>query len=134
MDRGLNMVSVNGGLLMGSSPHDGHQLMTVDNPYLKGAAEMFEDGVFVTVDLGFLVDAHICVYEDVSSYGRYLCFDQVIDSNTAALELAHMLFPSSPSSPSPQRSALLFTLHFVLASKKHVLCENCFPKKSGFFS
>ncbi|KAI8565272.1 hypothetical protein RHMOL_Rhmol03G0246000 [Rhododendron molle] len=101
MDRGLNMVSVNGGLLVGSSPQ-GHQLMTVDNPYLKGAAEMYEDGVFVTVDLGFLVAAHICVYEDVSSYGRYLCFNQVIDSNTAALKLAHMLFPSSPSSPSPQ--------------------------------
>ncbi|XP_058206445.1 cinnamoyl-CoA reductase 1-like [Rhododendron vialii] len=101
MDRGLNMVSINGGLLIGSSPH-GHQLMTVDNPYLKGAAEMYEDGVFVTVDLGFLVDAHICVYEDVSSYGRYLCFNEVIDSNTAALKLAHMLFPSSPSSPSPQ--------------------------------
>lgn len=106
MDRDLNMVSVNGGLLIDNSPPlDGHhhQVMTVDNnPYLKGAAEMYEDGVFVTVDLGFLVDAHICVYEDVSSYGRYLCYNQVINSEIAALKLARMLFPSSPSSPPPQ--------------------------------
>ena len=25
--------------------------LTIKNPYLKGAAEMYEDGVFVTVDL-----------------------------------------------------------------------------------
>ncbi|GMP25293.1 hypothetical protein CsSME_00002232 [Camellia sinensis var. sinensis] len=88
MDRGVNMVSVNGGMLIGPPA-----LMNINNPYLKGAAEMYEDGVFVTVDLRFLVDAHICVFEDVSSYGRYLCFNKVINSNIAALKLAHMLSP-----------------------------------------
>ena len=44
-DRGVNMVSINGGFLM-APPH-----LTIKNPYLKGAAEMYEDGVFVTVDL-----------------------------------------------------------------------------------
>ncbi|XP_057464199.1 cinnamoyl-CoA reductase 1-like [Actinidia eriantha] len=99
MDRGLNMVSVNGGLLMSPSPD---KLMTIDNPYLKGAAEMYEDGVFVTVDIRFLVDGHICVFEDVSSYGRYLCFNQVVNSNNAALKLARMLFPPAVPSPPPQ--------------------------------
>lgn len=52
MDREINMVSINGGLIM--SPD-----ITIANPYLKGAAEMYEDGVFVTVDLSFIVDAHL---------------------------------------------------------------------------
>ncbi|KAI4311560.1 hypothetical protein MLD38_036445 [Melastoma candidum] len=89
MDRGVNMVSINGGLPM--SPD-----LTIENPFLKGAAEMYEDGVLVTVDLEFLADAHVCVYEDVSAYGRYLCFDRVINTSEEALRLARMLAPSSP--------------------------------------
>ncbi|XWS65041.1 hypothetical protein CRYUN_Cryun05aG0056700 [Craigia yunnanensis] len=96
MDRGINMVTINGGLLM--TPD-----LTITNPYLKGAAEMYEDGVFVTVDLRFIVDAHICVFEDVSSYGRYLCFNHLINCSHNADKLAQMLLPSSDSSP-PQSS------------------------------
>ncbi|GLT91235.1 hypothetical protein SLE2022_091330 [Rubroshorea leprosula] len=92
MDRGIDMVSVNGGLVMDSD-------LSISNPYLKGAAEMYEDGVFVTVDLNFLVDAHICVFEDVSSFGRYLCFNNVISRPEDAIKLASMLTPSAPSLP-----------------------------------
>lgn len=92
MDRTINMVSVNAGLLM--SPD-----LSINHPYLKGAAEMYEDGTFVTVDLDFLVDAHICVFEDVSSYGRYLCFNHVISSPVDAFELARKLNLSAPSPP-----------------------------------
>lgn len=88
MDRGVNMVSINGGLLV-------HPDLSIREPYLKGAAEMYEDGVFVAVDLKFLVDAHMCVFEDVSSYGRYLCFNRVINSSKDAATLANMLLPSS---------------------------------------
>lgn len=88
------MVSINSGLLMCPD-------LTIKNPYLKGAAEMYKDGVFVTVDLRFLVNAHICVFEDVSSYGRYLCFNRVINCNNDAHRLANMLLPPSVSS-SPQ--------------------------------
>ncbi|QHO44472.1 uncharacterized protein DS421_5g171340 [Arachis hypogaea] len=95
MDRGMNMVSINAGLLM--SPD-----LSISNPYLRGAAEMYEDGVFVTVDLPFLVDAHICVYEDVSSYGRYLCFNHIINTQDDALRLARILTPDAASSL-PQR-------------------------------
>ncbi|KAL5550986.1 hypothetical protein UlMin_001162 [Ulmus minor] len=91
MDRGVNMVSINAGLIMGPD-------LSINNPYLKGAAEMYEDGVFVTVDLCFLVDAHICVYEDVSSYGRYLCFNNIINRPEDALLLARKLTPSLPQS------------------------------------
>lgn len=93
MDRGISMVTINSGLLM--SPE-----LNITNPYLKGAAEMYEGGVFVTVDLDFLVDAHICVYEDIASYGRYLCFNHIINQKQDALNLAQMLSPL----PSPPQS------------------------------
>ncbi|XP_004512517.1 cinnamoyl-CoA reductase-like SNL6 [Cicer arietinum] len=91
MDRGVNMVSINAGLLM---THD----LSLKHPYLRGAAEMYEDGVFVTVDLKFLVDTHICVYEDVSSYGRYLCFNHIINTQDDAVQLAQQLTPTASSS------------------------------------
>ncbi|XP_051142364.1 cinnamoyl-CoA reductase-like SNL6 [Andrographis paniculata] len=86
MDRGVNMVSINGGLLM-------CQDLSIKDPYLLGAAEMFKDGVFVTVDLKFLVDAHICVFEDPSSYGRYLCFNRTISCTRDVQKLASRLLP-----------------------------------------
>ncbi|CAA0813118.1 NAD(P)-binding Rossmann-fold superfamily protein [Striga hermonthica] len=90
MDRGVNMVSINAGLLMCPD-------LSIKDPYLLGAAEMYKDGVFVTVDLKFLVDAHICVFEDPSSYGRYLCFNRIINSSDDAVQLATMLLPPSSS-------------------------------------
>ncbi|XP_039006181.1 cinnamoyl-CoA reductase-like SNL6 isoform X2 [Hibiscus syriacus] len=92
MDRDINMVTINGGLLM--TPD-----LNITNPYLKGAAEMYEDGIFVTADLRFITNAHICVFEDVSSYGRYICFNHVINCSHDADKLAQMLLPSSDSSP-----------------------------------
>nr|GLL28308.1 cinnamoyl-CoA reductase-like SNL6 [Ipomoea trifida] len=92
MDREVNMVSINGGLLI--SPG-----LSMKDPYLKGAAEMYEGGFFVAVDLGFLVDAHICVFEDVSSYGRYLCFNRVINCSEDTSKLANMLLSVNPSHP-----------------------------------
>ncbi|KAJ9547508.1 hypothetical protein OSB04_020051 [Centaurea solstitialis] len=99
MDRGVSMVSINAGLLLIPD-------LTITHPYLKGAAEMYEDGVFVTVDLKFLVDSHICVFEEVSAYGRYLCFNHVINCNKDAVTLAHILLPPDVSSL-PPRSVLL---------------------------
>lgn len=84
MDRGVNMVSVNAGLLVGPD-------LTIDNPYLKGAAEMYESGLFVTVDLSYLVEAHICVFQDASSYGRYICFNNIISTHEDAVDLARKL-------------------------------------------
>uniref|UniRef100_A0A2P2JC68 3-beta hydroxysteroid dehydrogenase/isomerase domain-containing protein n=1 Tax=Rhizophora mucronata TaxID=61149 RepID=A0A2P2JC68_RHIMU len=92
MDRGINMVTINGGLLL--SPD-----VTLANPYLEGAAEMYEDGVFVTVDLKFITNAHICAFEDIASYGRYLCFNHVINCNEDSINLCNMLSPLSKYSP-----------------------------------
>lgn len=89
------MVSINAGLLM--SPD-----LIIANPYLKGVAEMYEDGLFVTVDLDFLVNAHICVFEDVSSYGRYVCFNHVINREEDAIKLSMMLTLSTTVSTPPR--------------------------------
>ncbi|KAJ8631982.1 hypothetical protein MRB53_025318 [Persea americana] len=92
MDRGVNMVSVNAGLLMG-------QELSISNPYLKGAAEMYEEGVMVMVDVKMVVDAHIYAFENPSTYGRYLCFNHVINKHEDALKLAQILTPDSPYPP-----------------------------------
>ncbi|CAH9070203.1 unnamed protein product [Cuscuta europaea] len=90
MDREVNMVSINGGLLITPG-------LSMKDPYLKGAAEMYEGGFLVAVDLGFLVDAHICVFEDVASYGRYLCFNHVINSSQDTTKLAKMFLSIDPT-------------------------------------
>lgn len=92
MDRGISMVTINAGLLVGPN-------LSIRHPYLKGAAEMYQDGVLVTVDLNFLVDAHIYVFEDISSYGRYLCFNHVINRPEHAIKLAKALLPSASVHP-----------------------------------
>lgn len=111
MDRSLNMVSVNAGLLMGPD-------LSITNPYMKGAAEMYEDGVLVTVDVDFLVDAHICVFEDVSSYGRYLCFNNIINRSEDAVELARKLTPSAPSYPKSQDQDDMMIIQQRISNKK----------------
>lgn len=115
MDRGVNMVSINAGLLM-------YPDLTIKDPYLKGASEMYEGGVFVTVDLRFLVDAHVCVFEDVSSYGRYLCFNHVINCNKDADQLSSILLPPSSVSSAPQSQRLVAPFFFFFQ-----FCGSNFP-------
>ncbi|KAF5206493.1 Cinnamoyl-coa reductase protein [Thalictrum thalictroides] len=95
MDRGVQMVSINSGVLVGPD-------LSIKNPCLKGAAEMYQNGVLVTVDLEYLVEAHICIFEDVSTYGRYLCFNNIINHPDDAVKFAQMLTPSSTASSLPQ--------------------------------
>ena len=95
MDRGVDMVSINAGLLLAGAQ------LSPSSPYLKGAPEMYESGVLVTVGLQYLVDAHICVFENSAAFGRYICFNHTITQPEDALKLAQLLDPSSkPCSPS----------------------------------
>uniref|UniRef100_A0A0D6R644 NAD-dependent epimerase/dehydratase domain-containing protein n=1 Tax=Araucaria cunninghamii TaxID=56994 RepID=A0A0D6R644_ARACU len=91
MDRGLNMVTVNAALIVG--PGFPHHNPVSTLAYLKGAAQMYEDGLLASVDVRYLADAHICVFEDPSSYGRYICFNQIVNSTEHALDLAKSLRP-----------------------------------------
>ncbi|XP_020682377.1 cinnamoyl-CoA reductase-like SNL6 isoform X1 [Dendrobium catenatum] len=110
MDRGVDMVAVNAGLILA-----GPELSSA-NPYLKGAPEMYEDGVLVTVKLKFLVDAHICVFENPDAYGRYLCFNHTICHPKDAINLAQMLSPGP--SPPPRYNDGLGVIQGRIHSKK----------------
>ncbi|TVU31539.1 hypothetical protein EJB05_23226 [Eragrostis curvula] len=92
MDRGVDMVTINAGLVSGPG-------LTAAHPYLKGAPDMYDDGVLVTVDADFLADAHVAAYESPTAYGRYLCFDNAVCRPEDAVKLAQMLSPSAPRSP-----------------------------------
>ncbi|XP_031285010.1 cinnamoyl-CoA reductase-like SNL6 [Pistacia vera] len=97
MDRMLCMVSINAGLVLGPS-------VTKQNPgstmfYLKGAAEMYENGVLAFVDVNFLADVHIRAFEDRSTCGRYFCFNQIVNTSEQAFKLAQSLSPLIPLPP-----------------------------------
>ncbi|KAH0670959.1 hypothetical protein KY290_026393 [Solanum tuberosum] len=58
--------------------------------YLKGAQEMFRNGLLATVDVNRLAVEHVLVFEDMknTSYNRYISFDQVIRSEEELEKLA----------------------------------------------
>ncbi|GAB4838165.1 hypothetical protein Ancab_027694 [Ancistrocladus abbreviatus] len=91
MDRMLNMVAINAGLVIGPGIPQQNSRSTMS--YLKGAAEMYENGVLAYVNVNFLVDAHIRAFEDPSACGRYLCFNQVINNEEEAVKLVQSLRP-----------------------------------------
>ncbi|XP_023530490.1 cinnamoyl-CoA reductase-like SNL6 isoform X2 [Cucurbita pepo subsp. pepo] len=79
MDRRLNMVSINAGLVLGPAVAEENSVSTIS--YLK------------VVDVKFLVDVHIRAMEDSSTGGRYFCFDQIVNSEDETIKLANTLRP-----------------------------------------
>lgn len=102
MDRGVDMVAINAGMLL-AAPGPGLGLgLTAAHPYLKGAPDMYDGGVLATVDVGFLADAHVAAYESPTVYGRYLCFSNAVCRPEDAVKLAQMLSPAPPRSSPPR--------------------------------
>ncbi|XP_077236752.1 cinnamoyl-CoA reductase-like SNL6 [Tasmannia lanceolata] len=91
MDRMVSMVSVNAALVLG--PDVAHQNPGSTMSYLKGAAQMCENGVLASVDVNYLVNVHIRAFEDKSSSGRYFCFNHIVNSEKDAIRLAKSLSP-----------------------------------------
>lgn len=91
MDRMINMVSINSGLVLGPGVAQLNSRSTMS--YLKGAAQMYEKGVLAYVDVKFLVDVHLLAFEDSSSSGRYFCFNQIVNDEEKALKLVQNLSP-----------------------------------------
>ncbi|KAF3452887.1 hypothetical protein FNV43_RR03320 [Rhamnella rubrinervis] len=91
MDRMLNMVSINAGLVLGPGVTRQNPLPTMS--YLNGAAQMYENGVLAFVDVNFLVDVHVRAFEDRSTCGRYFCFNQTVNTEEEAVKLAKSLSP-----------------------------------------
>uniref|UniRef100_A0A0E0MB60 NAD(P)-binding domain-containing protein n=1 Tax=Oryza punctata TaxID=4537 RepID=A0A0E0MB60_ORYPU len=104
MDRGVDMVAINAGLLTGAG-------LNAANPYLKGAPDMYDHGVLVTVDVDFLADAHIAAYECPTAYGRYLCFNNAVCRPEDAAKLAQMLISSSSAPPSDELKVIPQRIH-----------------------
>ncbi|PIN21891.1 Cinnamoyl-CoA reductase [Handroanthus impetiginosus] len=106
MDRMLEMVSINGGLVLG--PDVALQNAQVTMSYLQGAEQMYVNGVLATVDVSFLADVHIQAFEDCSTSGRYFCFNQIVNSDAETVKLARLLSPliSIPSRHDFQESEI----------------------------
>ncbi|KAJ7979558.1 Cinnamoyl-CoA reductase-like [Quillaja saponaria] len=91
MDRMLNMVSINAGLVLGPGIAQQNPWSTIS--YLKGADQMYENGVLAFVDVNFLADVHIRAFEDPSTCGRYFCFNKIVNTEEQAVKLAERLNP-----------------------------------------
>ncbi|KAF5739619.1 putative cinnamoyl-CoA reductase [Tripterygium wilfordii] len=91
MEEGLSLVSICPGLITG--PKFFHENSTASIAYLKGAREMFSDGLLATVDVNRLAEAHLCVFEATNrrAVGRFICYDQVIDEEEEAEKLAKQM-------------------------------------------
>ncbi|XP_065879603.1 cinnamoyl-CoA reductase-like SNL6 [Euphorbia lathyris] len=90
-ETGLKMASICPGLITG--PDFFHRNSTATIAYLKGAQEMYKDGILATVDVMKLAEAHACVFEALNktAFGRYICFDQVIEREDDAENLAKQI-------------------------------------------
>ncbi|KAL2481079.1 NAD(P)-binding Rossmann-fold superfamily protein [Abeliophyllum distichum] len=91
MDRMLDMVSINPGLVIGAAVALQNPQVTLS--YLQGGEQMYVNGVLAFVDVNFLADVHIRAFEDRSTIGRYFCFNQIVNSDKEALKLAQTLTP-----------------------------------------
>ncbi|KAL3526415.1 hypothetical protein ACH5RR_011071 [Cinchona calisaya] len=87
-ERGLKLATICPGLITGPEFH--HRNSTSTIAYLKGAREMYRDGVLAIVDVNRLAKAHVFVYEEMkrNATGRYICFDQKIESQEEIDKLA----------------------------------------------
>ncbi|KAM7506621.1 hypothetical protein LguiA_017074 [Lonicera macranthoides] len=77
-ERGLRLTTICPGLITGPNFFPRNPTSTV--AYLKGAQEMYANGLLAVVDVNRLAEAHVRVFEAMNrtAFGRYICFDKVI--------------------------------------------------------
>ncbi|KAG9140698.1 hypothetical protein Leryth_006902 [Lithospermum erythrorhizon] len=88
-ERGVKLATICPGLITGPDFSNRNPTSTI--AYLKGAKEMFTEGLLATVDVEKLAKAHVTVYEAMgkeASNCRYFCYDQIIRSAEDAQMLA----------------------------------------------
>ncbi|XP_061988288.1 cinnamoyl-CoA reductase-like SNL6 [Rosa rugosa] len=87
-ETGLKLTTICPGLITGPEFFSRNPTATI--AYLKGAQEMYQCGVLATVDVMRLAEVHVSVYEAMnkSAFGRYICFDRVIETEKEAEKLA----------------------------------------------
>ncbi|KAI5665522.1 hypothetical protein M9H77_15375 [Catharanthus roseus] len=89
-ERGLKLATICPGLITGPDFCCRNSTSTI--AYLKGAEEMYKDGVLACVDVNTLARAHLCVLEEMNKTGngtgRYICYDQIIQNQYEIRDLA----------------------------------------------
>ncbi|XP_035538960.1 uncharacterized protein LOC109000713 [Juglans regia] len=89
MDRMLNTVTINAGLILG--PQVTQQNLGSTMSIFK--VMMYQLRVLAFVDVKFLVNIHIRAFEDRSTCGRYFCFSGIANSKIEAIKLTQSLSP-----------------------------------------
>ncbi|KAG8637791.1 hypothetical protein MANES_15G165400v8 [Manihot esculenta] len=115
-ERGLKLVTICPGLITG--PDFFRRNPTATIAYLKGAREMFADGLLATVDVMKLAEAHACLLEAMNktAFGRYIYFDHVIDGEKEADKLAKKI--GMPAEKICGNESINFLARFELSNKK----------------
>ncbi|CAN6572214.1 unnamed protein product [Malus baccata var. baccata] len=87
-EKGVQLATICPALITG--PEISTRNPTATLAYLKGAQEMYQSGVLATVDITRLAEAHLGVFEAMNeaAFGRYICFDRVVDGEEEAEKLA----------------------------------------------
>nr|AFK48965.1 unknown [Lotus japonicus] len=87
-ERGLKLTSICPALITGPEFYQKNPTATI--AYLKGAQEIYSNGLLATVDLKKVVEAHSSVFKAMNNNacGRYICFDNVIGTQSEAENLA----------------------------------------------
>ncbi|KAL2523330.1 NAD(P)-binding Rossmann-fold superfamily protein [Forsythia ovata] len=87
-ESGVKLATICPGLITGPDFYRRSPTSTI--AYLKGVQEMYADGLLATVDINRLAKAHVCVFEGMkkTASGRYICFDQIIESGDEIENLA----------------------------------------------
>ncbi|CAN8256304.1 unnamed protein product [Cochlearia groenlandica] len=82
--KGLKIASICPALITG--PDFFHVNSTSTLAYLKGAKEMYSNGLLATIDVNRLAKAHVCLWEGLcnkTAFGRYVCFDTILSRDGA---------------------------------------------------
>ncbi|KAJ3684996.1 hypothetical protein LUZ61_014160 [Rhynchospora tenuis] len=89
--RDLKLVTICSALVTG--PGFRRRNSTSSIAYLKGANEMFSEGLLATVNVERVAEAHVAVYEAMNNTagGRYICYDHKIQRAEEAAELDRQL-------------------------------------------
>ncbi|KAE8722028.1 cinnamoyl-CoA reductase 2-like isoform X2 [Hibiscus syriacus] len=112
----LKLTTICPGLITG--PEFSHRNPTVTIAYLKGAQEMYGNGLLASVDVIRLAEAHVCVYEAMNktASGRYICFDRIIERDEEAEKLATEI--GMPAHKICGNSLEFIPIRFQLSNKK----------------
>ncbi|KAG7550658.1 NAD-dependent epimerase/dehydratase [Arabidopsis thaliana x Arabidopsis arenosa] len=82
--KGLKLATICPALITGPDFFNRNSTSTL--AYLKGAKEMYSNGLLATMDVNKLAKAHVCLWEGLgnkTAFGRYICFDTILSRDGA---------------------------------------------------